>query len=168
MELVNGNQMAEPCPQCGSPAAVHSIQELADLARMQLDQMQQGYPGAQQGWPQQQGPPVNPVPRRSYDTERDDDLGTVVLGEVAGMIGRAIGRRVKRGYTERVQPALASIAEERLRTQIAIAEQHPDIRACLNDGVIFLTGGQRTLPMPNLQTLTVEQADGLVANLRSG
>jgi hypothetical protein len=170
MELVNGNQMAVPCPQCGSPAAVHSIQELADLARMQLDRLQQqGFPGGQQGWPQQPQPgPFNPGPRRTYDAARDDDLGSVVLGEVAGLIGRAIGRRVQQTFTERVHPALAANAEERLRTQIAIAEQHPDVCACLNDSVIFLAGGQRTLPMPDLSTLTIEQADSLVATLRSG
>jgi len=55
-----------------------------------------------------------------------------------------------------------------LQTQIAIADRHPDICACLKDGVIFLAGGQRTLPFPNLAKLTVEQADQLVATLRSG
>ena len=40
--------------------------------------------------------------------------------------------------------------------------------ACLNDQVIFLTGGGRTLPMPNLMTVTVEQADAMVARLRDG
>jgi len=55
-----------------------------------------------------------------------------------------------------------------LQTQIAIAERHPDLCACLNDQVIFLTGGSRTLPMPNLGTVTVEQADAMVARLRDG
>jgi hypothetical protein len=55
-----------------------------------------------------------------------------------------------------------------LRTQIAIAERHPDLRACLTDQVIFLDGGSRTLPMPKLNTITVEQADAMVAQLRNG
>ena len=55
-----------------------------------------------------------------------------------------------------------------LQTQIAIAERHPDLCACLNDHVIFLTGGSRTLPMPNLMSITVEQADAMVARLRDG
>ena len=55
-----------------------------------------------------------------------------------------------------------------LRTQIEIAEQHPDIRACLNDHVIFLAGSSSVLPMPNIAALTTEQADGLVAQLRQG
>lgn len=210
MDFVNGNQMTEPCPQCGSPAAVHSIQELADLARMQLDRLQQGPPGGQPGWQGQPPPgpggpggfgpmlgpsgtmpdpsgtmpdpstpmpgPSGPMPGQSGPTPGPsgghytpgEDLASAVLSEAARFIGRAIGHRVQRTYTERVQPPLAARGEEVLRTQIAIAERHPDIRACLNDGVIFLTGGQRVLPMPNLPTLTVEQADALVANLRSG
>lgn len=168
MVLVNGNQMAVVCPQCGSPAAVHSIQELADLARMQLDQMQQGYPGAQPGWPPQ--PPPRPrsspmIDPSSDQTSLTDDLAGLALGEAARFIGRAIGRRVQRTYAERVQPTVAAQGEEMLRTQITIAERHPDVCACLNDAVIFLAGGQRVLPMPNLSTLTVEQADALVATL---
>ena len=113
--------------------------------------------------------PNSPLPRPRGDRYTpEEDLAGAVLGEAARFIGRAIGRRVQRTYTERVQPTLAAHGEERLRTQIAIAERHPDVRACLNDGVIFLAGGQRVLPMPNLSTLTVEQADALVANLRSG
>jgi hypothetical protein len=55
-----------------------------------------------------------------------------------------------------------------LREQIAIAQQHPDVRACMTDQVIFLAGGSRVLPMPNLGTLTAQQADTLVAQLRQG
>ncbi len=110
---MNGFQQV-PCPRCGSTANVHSIQELAGLARMQLGQM--------------------------------PDL--------------------ERARRERVQPALAARGEERLRTQIAIAERHPDICACLDDHVVFLAGGQSVLPMPDLNTLTVDQADSMVATLR--
>jgi hypothetical protein len=55
-----------------------------------------------------------------------------------------------------------------LREQIAIAERHPDLRACLNDQVIFLAGGSRALPMPDLASVTREQADAMVASLRDG
>ena len=34
--------------------------------------------------------------------------------------------------------------------------------------VVFLAGGSGTVPMPNLQTLTMAQADGIVAQLRGG
>jgi len=201
---VNGNQGAAVCPQCGSAAGVHSIQELAALARAHLGELQQGYPGASQpgwaaepqpGWaaePQPWPPPGSgaapgyrqeprpgPLPgrgRRGYSrttssgsdyTSPEDDLASLALTEAARFIGRAIGKRVQRTY-EQVQPALAARGEAMLRTQIAIAERHPDVCACLNDGVIFLAGGRRVLPMPNLSTLTVEQADALVATLQSG
>jgi hypothetical protein len=73
--------------------------------------------------------------------------------------------------TQQVLPAMAAKQQNMqamLQTQIAIAERHPDLCACLNDQVIFLTGGSRTLPMPNLMTVTVEQADAMVARLRDG
>jgi hypothetical protein len=101
----------------------------------------------------------------------DDIAGAVagaVLGEAAKFLGRAIGRRVQRAYTERVQPAMAANQEAMLRNQIAIAERHPDLMGCMNDQVIFLDGGNRVLPFPNLMTLTVDQADAMVATLRSG
>ncbi len=98
-----------------------------------------------------------------------DDIAGAVLGAAAGAAARFIGRRMQNAYQQKVVPALAAKQEEMLRTQIAIAERHPDLRACLNDQVIFLAGGSRVLPMPNLgQTLTVEQADALVAQLRNG
>jgi hypothetical protein len=82
---------------------------------------------------------------------------------------RAIGRRVERAVNERVLPTLAARGQEILQTQITIAQRHPDLRACLNDQVIFLEGGNRVLPMPKLDgTLTVDRADALVAQLRSG
>ena len=34
--------------------------------------------------------------------------------------------------------------------------------------MVFLAGGTHTQPMPNLSTVTVEQADALVAQLRNG
>ena len=91
-------------------------------------------------------------------------------------IGRAIGRRVKRAYDERVAPAMAAKQqamadrqEAMLREQIAIAERHPDLRACLTDQVVFLAGGSRVLPMSGLtRGITLEQADAVVAQLRTG
>ena len=77
-----------------------------------------------------------------------------------------MGRRVQQAYTEQVAPAMAARQDAVLREQVAIAERHPDVRACLTDNVIFLAGGDRVLPMPRLDTLTAEQADALVAQLR--
>lgn len=181
------------CPQCGSSTQVHSVQELADLARMRLGQTQQGFQqqGSQSGQPQTgvRGWEAEPQPIRQgnspgkygpgnyrnpgyYDSgdgsSIGDDIAGAVIGEAAKFIGRAIGRRVQRAYAERVQPAVAASQEEMLRNQIAIAERHPDLRACMTDQVIFLAGGNRVLPFPNLMTLTVDQADAMVATLRSG
>ena len=91
------------------------------------------------------------------------------MGAAAKFIGRAIGRRVQRTYNERVAPAMAARQEAMLREQIAIAERHPDLRACLADQVIFLAGGDRVLPMAGVtRGITLEQADALVARLRDG
>ena len=93
------------------------------------------------------------------------------MGAAAKFIGGAISRRMQRTVADRVLPAMAGLAakrDEMLRQQIAIAERHPDLRACLTDKVIFLAGGSRVLPMPNLATVTVEQSDALVAQLQNG
>jgi hypothetical protein len=89
--------------------------------------------------------------------------------------GRAISRRLKRAFDERVGPAMAARQESMarqegmLREQIAIAERYPDLRACLSDKVVFLAGGRRSLPMPSdLSGITMAQADAIVARLRNG
>ena len=98
------------------------------------------------------------------------------MGAAAKFVGGAISRRMKRAYEERVVPAMAARQEAMaghkeamLREQIAIAERHPDLRACLNDQVIFLAGGSRVLPLSSVTGgITIEQADALVAQLRNG
>ncbi len=91
------------------------------------------------------------------------------MGAASSFIGKAIGRRVKRAYEERVVPVAAARQEAMLREQIAIAERYPDLRACLTDHVIFLAGGNRVVPMSSLaKGLTLEQADAVVAQLRQG
>jgi len=76
---------------------------------------------------------------------------------------------MQRTYDQPVRATLAAKQEEMLRTQIAIAERHPDLRACLTDQVIFLAGGSRVLPMVSISRgVTLEQADALVAQLREG
>jgi len=168
------------------------------MARMQLSQMSQlsgtpspGTPSpgppTQQGWTAEPvaGPPPGPGGRRSFGNlgrgfgRRDIDFGDsdsiegaiagVAMGAAAGLIGRAIKKRVEQAMADRIVPAMTAAAASRepvLREQIAVAEKHPDICACLNDQVVFLAGGSRVVPMPNLQTLTLAQADGIVAQLR--
>jgi hypothetical protein len=93
-------------------------------------------------------------------------------------VGRAIGRRLKRAFDERVAPAMAAHQEQMagrqegmLREQIAIAERYPDLCACMNDQVVFLAGGSRTVPLPPAGLaggFTLAQADAVVAQLRNG
>ena len=100
------------------------------------------------------------------------DLAGLAMNEAARFIGRRIGRRAQRAADQArpamARPAMAAQQQEVLRTQIAIADKYPELRACLTDSVIFLDGGYRVLPMPNLSTLTMQEADQLVASLRSG
>ncbi|MGH3302921.1 MAG: hypothetical protein ACRDOK_14790 [Streptosporangiaceae bacterium] len=191
---MTSDQLASVCPQCGKSDAVHTVQELAGLAKTQLGQQPPGST-PQEGWnaePQQgpaggwggeprSGPPPGPggLPggglgglhdRDSYADNPLDAIGAdiagIAMGAAARFVGRAIGRRVQRTMSERVLPTLAANRETALRAQIEIAERHPDLCACLTDQVVFLTGGSRVAPMPNLGTLTLEQADALVATLR--
>jgi len=193
-----GGQATDLCPQCGSAANVHSISELAALAQQQLDKLggdapQQG--GPQQGWnaePQsgpvpgwaaepQAGPPPGSrgwtAPRGGFFDNLpeadsiDQAITNVAMGAAARFIGRAVAKKVQQTMNDRVMPAMNQAMAQRqdlLRQQIAIAQQHPDVRACTTDSVIFLAGGTRVLPMPNLGTLTAQQADALVAQLRQG
>lgn len=105
-------------------------------------------------------------------TSLGDDLAGAVGTAAAGAAARFIGRKIGRKVQDRLEQAMSTVAakqQDTLQQQIAIAERHPDLRACLTDHVIFLAGGTRTLPMPDLgPSLTVEQADALVANLRDG
>ena len=116
-------------------------------------------------------------PSRSYDSDLSSGdgigaLGDDVAGAAIGMAARFIGRAISRKMQDKVSqavPAMMAKQEAMLREQIAIAERHPDLRACLTDQVIFLAGGSRTMPMKGVMTnLTVEQADAVVAQLRDG
>jgi len=95
-------------------------------------------------------------------------MAGLVMEAATKFIGGAISRRMKRAYDERVAPAIAARGQGMLHEQIAIAERYPDLRACLNDQVIFLAGGSRTVPMSSLTGFTLEQADAVVARLRDG
>ena len=185
---------------------MHSIQELAELARMRLGEQgtaaapqpgasapqpgQLGQPGTPQpGWAaepqpmgQQPGWAAQPQPmsgRGGLPGRSDlpgnlasdalsslgDDIAGAAMGAAARFIGRSIGRRMQ-NRLDQAMSAVTARQETTLRAQIAIAERHPELRACLTDSVIFLAGGSRVLPMPNLAAITVEQSDALVAQLR--
>jgi hypothetical protein len=194
---------------------VHSIQELADMARAQLGGQQPGGPqpgpAGQPGWAQEPQPGWAAEPQPGYGGQpqpgyggqpqpgwsrqprpggqrgwrggvfRDnpigesigealgDDIAGAAMGMAARFIGRQIGRRVQTTMNEKVMPTIMAKREDMLRQQIAIAERHPGLRACLTDKVVFLAGGSRVQPMPNLAgPFTAEQSDALVASLRDG
>jgi hypothetical protein len=194
-------QIAASCPQCGSSAAVHSIGELAAMARSQLGQAPPGpQAGPQAGWAAE--PQAGPVPGWAAEPQAgpvpgyaaqpqagpvpgswsgrsggfgdgtadglEQAVADVALGAAARFIGRAVSRRLQRAVSERVLPPVAASKETVLREQVAIAERYPGIRACLTDSVIFLAGGSRVLPMPDISRITLPQADALVAQLKEG
>jgi hypothetical protein len=186
---VTNPQMKSACPRCGNTDAVHSIQELAALASGQLSQLSQVQAGQQhagpvRGWEAE--PRSGPLPgpggfggglrntldygaggmsSRPLDALGDDIAGAAVSAAM-GFAARAISRRVERTMTERVVPTVMARQQTVLQAQIEIARRHPDLCACMTDQVIFLAGGSRALPLPNLMTVTVEQADQMVAQLR--
>jgi hypothetical protein len=184
------------CPRCGSAANVHSIEELAAMARARLNQMQPGAGGApqpgmaggpQQGWAAepQAGPlpgpggQPGPMPSRMRDTSGDSsfdgglgalegDIAGAVMGAAMKFAARAAARRIGNKFNAAV-PAMMAKQEAMLRQQIAIAERHPDLCACMTDQVIFLAGGSGTAPFTGAtMSMTVEQSDALVAQLRNG
>jgi hypothetical protein len=153
--------------------------------------------GPQQGWaaePQAGPPPGSPgyrgVPgpgpmpgfrpgRRGMDYDQGpvadsiggalgDAFGEAAAGVAAQFIGRAIRRRVQRAVEQRVMPTLAAAHQDSFLEQIAIAERYPELSACFTDKVVFLSGGTQTQPLPNLGSITLQQADILVAQLRAG
>ncbi len=101
----------------------------------------------------------------------------LVMDAATKFVGRTISRRLKRAFDERVGPAMAARQEQMagrqqgvLQEQIAIAERYPDLRACLQDQVVFLDGGSSvvSVPMSNLTGgFTLAQADAVVAQLRN-
>jgi hypothetical protein len=97
----------------------------------------------------------------------EEAISEAVLGAATKAIGRVIGRKMRQAYNERIAPAMAARQEAVLNERAAIAQRHPDLRACLRDQVVFLAGGTRVLPLASaMQVRTVEQSDALVAQLR--
>jgi hypothetical protein len=160
-----GSQQQQPPPPPASPAGPPPGYQAGPPPGYQAGPPP-GYQGAE-SW-QSQPPPL----RRSWDSGSDastfeDAIGEAVLGAATKAIGRVIGRKMRQAYTERVAPAMAARQESVLNERIAIAQRHPDLRACLRDQVIFLAGGTRVLPLASaMRVRTVEQSDALVAQLR--
>ena len=159
---------AEPQPtqQPGYHAAYKAGPPPAQPPGYQPGPQPQYLPGPE-SW-QNQPPPR----RRSWDSGSDassieDAVGEAVLGAATKAIGRVIGRKMRQAYNERVVPAMAARQEAMANERTAIAQRHPDLRACLRDQVVFVVGGTRVLPLASaIKIRTVEQSDALVAQLR--
>ena len=116
--------------------------------------------------------------RRGNDFDLGDniaeDIGGAVFGVALGFAGRAIGKRMKKAFEDKVVPAMQARAaqsqqqwEQSKAEQDAIVTRYPELRGCMKDQVIFLDGGQRTVPVSELkQPVTLAQADAIVARLR--
>jgi hypothetical protein len=89
-----------------------------------------------------------------------------VLGVAGRALGRAISKRVRQVVEDQVVPAMTARMDAALSGRAAIAQRHPELRACLTDGVVFVAGGTRVLPLASaLAVRTAEQSDALVAQL---
>jgi hypothetical protein len=117
--------------------------------------------------------------QRSRDLDFDgdnvaDDIGGAVFGAALGFAGRAIGRRMKKAFEEKVIPAMETRAaqaqqqfEQSKGEQDAIVARYPELRGCMKDQVVFIDGGMRTVPIGEIKMpVTLEQADSIVARLR--
>jgi hypothetical protein len=117
--------------------------------------------------------------RRDFDFDSGgdnviEDVGGAVLGAALGFAGRAIGRRMKKAFEEKVVPAMEAKAaqaqqqwEQSKAEQDAIVARYPELRGCTKDQVVFLDGGVRTVPVSEIKMpVTVAQADSIVARLR--
>jgi hypothetical protein len=158
------------CPQCGSAAQVQTISELVDMLGAMQDQAmmarQQAMQRPQPGW---QGPPVQGRDYEgSFEPDPGQDVANAVLSLGAHLIGRAIGKRTRRGFESRVMPVLDARADQARQEQIAIAQKYPEIRCCMSDQVIFLDGGTRVVPLAEVANdITLARADAVVATLRA-
>jgi hypothetical protein len=103
-----------------------------------------------------------------------EDIGGAVFGVALGFAGRAIGKRMKKAFEDKVVPAMQNRAaqaqqqwEQSKAEQDAIVARYPELRGCMKDQIIFLDGGQRRVPFSELkQPVTLAQADSIVAQLR--
>jgi hypothetical protein len=190
------------CPKCGSSDQVQTARELFDMmngareqAFQRLNQFQR--PGQTQGQNWNNGDDDDydhynvegsdpnlrrNMPRRGDGPDFDfdlgdslpDDIGGAVVGLALGFAGRAIGKRMKRAFQEKVVPAMEAKAaqaqqrwEQTKAEQDAIVERYPELRGCTKDQVVFVDGGYRTVPVSELtMPVTLAQADDVVARLR--
>ena len=103
-----------------------------------------------------------------------DDIGAAVLATALGFAGRALAKRMKRAYDEKIAPAMEARAtqwqqqwEQSKAEQDQIVAGYPELRGCMKDQVVFLDGGYKTVPVSELKMpVTLAQADAVVSRLR--
>ena len=155
------------CPRCGSSADVRTVRELFDMIHgMQDDAMQRHAMGGQSGFEPEQ---PRSRPHHTYENPYEDPgeaIAGAVMSAAFGMVGRAIGKRVKRAFEERVLPTLQEQQAKSRAEEDAIAARYPQLCGCLRDQVVFLEGGHRSTPISDLKwPVTLAQADMIVARL---
>jgi hypothetical protein len=103
------------------------------------------------------------------------EIANTVIGAAFRFGGRGIGKRMQKAYEERIAPAVqAKAAQARQQwqpsadDQAAIVQRYPDLRGCMQDQVLFLEGGSRTVPITDIRMpVTLTQADAIVDRLRA-
>lgn len=147
---------------------MRTVRELFDMINgVQDDAMRRYAMGGQPGFE-----PESPRPRWHHtDDNPYEEPGEAIAGAVLsaafGMVGRAIGKRVKRAFEDRVLPAVQEQQGKSRAEEEAIVARHPQLRGCLRDEVLFLEGGHRSIPISDLQwPVTLAQADMIVARLQ--
>jgi hypothetical protein len=157
------------CPQCHRADDVRTVAELFDL----LNAVQGG--AAKQAETLAHAPPPATPTRGPTRADPyvgpDQQLFNDLVGIAGGLVGRAVGKRVRRTYDERVVPTLEAAAHQQqqqaLNDQAAIVDRYPELRGCLQDQVLFLAGGSRVVPIADVtMPITLAEADALVARLR--
>jgi hypothetical protein len=134
---------------------------------VQDDAMQRYAMGAQSGFEPESWRSRS---RDTYDNpyeEPGEEIARAVLSAGFGMVGRAIGKRVKRAFESHVLPAVQEQQAKTRAEEDAIVARYPQLRGCLRDEVVFLEGGHRSIPVSDLQwPVTLAQADMIVARLQ--
>lgn len=156
------------CPRCGSSADVLTVRELFDMINgVQDDAMRRYAMGGQSGFgPESPRFRSHRTDDNSYE-EPGEEIAGAVLSAAFGMVGRAIGKRVKRAFEDHVLPAVQEQQAKSRAEQEAIVARYPQLRGCFRDEVLFLDGGHRSTPGSDLQwPVTLAQADMIVARLQ--
>jgi len=153
------------CPVCASPAEVLTIQDYVDMLGAMHDE------AMRQREQIRRRPPSRPRGMDAPDSgsgieSAEEEIAGAVLSAAFGLLGRAIGKRVRRGLDEQVYPALDARWQQQRQEQLAIAARYPDLCGCLRDQVVFLAGGSRTVPLAEVTNqITMAQAEAIVSRL---